>query len=250
MEKEKTIFNRLASKIERIFGLGAKNIARKFGTAILTPFYFTINTGHFRSSLASKALTKSGLPLPWLTYPALDFLACRDFSSSVILEFGGGQSSIFWSSIAKEVITFETDPIWIKIIKENSNNRTNLKLLQSPEDKNNQVRFIDKTLKDLNYKFDVIIIDGMHRELMFENSIDYLKDEGIIICDDSESYPFYDSWQKFQNFMRIDFYGHQPGVIEPHSTSILFKKDCKFMKISEPIFIRSYNSGNMPSNLG
>ena len=70
MKKKITIFNKLALKIEKLFGLKAKNLVRKLGTALLTPFYFSLSTGHFRSSLASRALTKSGLPIPLLTYPA------------------------------------------------------------------------------------------------------------------------------------------------------------------------------------
>ena len=70
MKKKRTIFNKLALKIEKLFGLKAKNLVRKLGTALLTPFYFSLSTGHFRSSLAFRALTKSGLPIPLLTYPA------------------------------------------------------------------------------------------------------------------------------------------------------------------------------------
>ena len=32
---------------------------------------------------------------------AIDFLTTKDFSSSDILEFGGGQSTLFWLSKAK-----------------------------------------------------------------------------------------------------------------------------------------------------
>lgn len=187
--------------------------------------------------------------MPWLTYPALDFLASKNFTSSTILEIGGGQSSVFWSSISKKVVTFETDKNWIKTIKKMASNRDNLEIINAPEDYTKQVDFVIKKLKDLCLKYDVIIIDGMNRELMFEISLDYLKDDGIIICDDSESFSFFNSWQKFQDFMRIDFYGHQPGVIEPHATSILFKENCQFMKIKSPLYNRSYGAGNMPSIL-
>ena len=95
----------------------SKNLIKKILTAILTPINFSIKTGHFRSSLNKKALTKEGKPLPWYTYPAIDFLVSRNFESSSVLEFGGGQSSAFWSIIAKTVLTFETDKLWIKEIK-------------------------------------------------------------------------------------------------------------------------------------
>ena len=52
----------------------------RIGTAILTPVHFSLATGHFRSSIASKALDARGKPLPWYTYPGIDFLCGVDFS--------------------------------------------------------------------------------------------------------------------------------------------------------------------------
>jgi len=46
------------------------------------------------------------------TYPAIDFLAQRDFHNCDVLEFGGGQSTLWWSAKARSVLTIERDAAW------------------------------------------------------------------------------------------------------------------------------------------
>jgi hypothetical protein len=76
---------------------------RRIGTAVLAPIQFSLATGHFRSSIASEALDARGKPLPWYTYPAIDFLADVDFSSQSVLEFGASQSTLWRSERAARV---------------------------------------------------------------------------------------------------------------------------------------------------
>src|SRR5947209_1387749 len=73
---------------------------RAFATALVTPIRFSRVTGHWRSSIAASAKTRSGEAIPWYTYPAIDFLSQRDFAGKRVLEFGGGQSTIWWSQRA------------------------------------------------------------------------------------------------------------------------------------------------------
>jgi hypothetical protein len=63
----------------------AQPFSRRFGLSVCS--------GHFRSSVNGKALSQAGVPLPWYTYPAIDFLTQRDFRGRSVLEFGGGQST-------------------------------------------------------------------------------------------------------------------------------------------------------------
>ena len=77
-------------------------------------------------------------------------------------------------------------------------------------------------------------------------AINYLNEGGMIIFDNSDGYGFYEGWMKYKDFLRIDFYGHAPGVISPHSTSILFKSNCIYLKNSNPIFKRGYKYKELP----
>ena len=164
-------------------------------------------------------MSRSGKAIPWFTYPAIDFLITRDFSSSSILEFGGEQSTKFWGRVSRDVTTFETDTGWIEEIKRIC--KSNVEIYHAPTELKQQEAFVRQTLDRLGKKFDVIIVDGMYRNRMFEISVPFLADGGMVICDNAEGYGFYESWQKFPgfSFMRVDFYGHAPGVIHPHVTS-------------------------------
>src|SRR5262245_4561702 len=79
------------------------DVLRRVGTAILTPILFTVHQGHFRSALARKAVDATGHPLPWYTYPAIQFLSAKDFCGRRVLEFGAGQSTLWWSARAGQV---------------------------------------------------------------------------------------------------------------------------------------------------
>jgi hypothetical protein len=85
---------------------------RKIMTGLLTPLRFSVKSGHWRSSMTMTACTQSGEPLPWYTYPAIDFLTQRNFGDRDILEFGGGQSTLWWSRHARSVLTIEEDAEW------------------------------------------------------------------------------------------------------------------------------------------
>ena len=148
----------------------------------------------------------------------------------------------FW--VSKDVTTFETEADWIEEIKRIC--KSNVEIYHTPTELKQQEAFVRQTLDSLSKKFDVIIIDGMYRNLMFEISTPYLADGGMVICDNAEGYSFYESWQKFPGFMRVDFYGHAPGVIHPHVTSILFKNDCKFTDNKSPVYLRPYYLKRMP----
>ncbi|MGC1360796.1 MAG: hypothetical protein WA826_06450, partial [Silvibacterium sp.] len=58
------------------------------------------------------AVSKNGEPIPWYTYPIIDFLSDRDFKNKNILEFGGGQSTLWWAKRARRVVTFEGKREW------------------------------------------------------------------------------------------------------------------------------------------
>lgn len=54
--------------------------ARATAIATLSPVKFARDTGHFRSALRGNPVSKDGGPVPWYTYPAVDFVAQLDFS--------------------------------------------------------------------------------------------------------------------------------------------------------------------------
>jgi hypothetical protein len=201
---------------------------------IITPFRFSLATGHWKSSIAMSARAADGTPLPWYTYPAIDFLAQRDFRSCHILEFGGGQSTLWWSARAGSVLTVERDAEWFTRLK--SRVAPNVSLHHIPVDR---VTRTVQPVKDLIaasaiQKFDIIVVDGHLRQEATALAFDYLAPLGAIILDNSEGYGFY-AEIKERLCRRIDFFGFAPGVTRRHCTSIVFVDDCFLLRPDVPI---------------
>src|SRR5688572_10403591 len=63
------------------------------------------------SPVCSRATSSgcSGQPIPWYTYPAIEFIRQLDFSQSTVFEYGSGNSTMFWAASAARVISVEED---------------------------------------------------------------------------------------------------------------------------------------------
>lgn len=206
---------------------------RKIGTAILTPVYFSLATGHFRGSIASKAVDARGKPLPWYTYPAIDFLSGVDFSGQSVLEFGAGQSTRWWAERAARVFSVEEDARWFEAVLKAVKSKANVEVHLAQESLGFAATPIGRT-------FDVIVIDGGDRFLCAQASLKMLQPGGVIVLDNSEgfwgaegTYPIIDLFER-EGFMRVDFYGFAPAVPKRHCTSLFFRDDARIFRNLRP----------------
>jgi len=203
------------------------NPIRSVLTAILAPVLYGYRTGFFRSSFKMLAVSKNGQPLPWYTYPSIDFLKYRRYDDKAVLEFGGGQSTLWWADRASRVVTLEGDYEWYQSLKKKIPDNVDLRCV-SMQDRDTSVREIEAVLSSSPIsRYDVIVIDGLYREQMVDIACRVLAASGIIICDDAEKYEFYDRFKE-RGLDRVDFYGNAPGVVNPHCTSIFFNR-CAFV---------------------
>lgn len=202
--------------------------------------------------------------VPWITYPAYMQLTRIVKPKHKVFEFGCGASSLWWATRAAEVVGVDHDKAWIeKIMKEKPGNLTlitkeidapcdpdhlnilkpffdikdDFPMLDSP-DHNIQHglvndRFTAYAAEIIKYPkgyFDIICIDGMARALTSWIAADYLKEDGIIVFDNSDRWqyaPAYNIlWKK--GFRRTDFYGPGPVNIREWCTSI-FAKNLNFL---------------------
>jgi hypothetical protein len=207
--------------------------ARAVGTALLTPAWFSMRTGHFQSSLKGRAVSSSGSALPWYTYPAIDFLANRSFDGRAVLEFGAGQSTLWWAARARRVVAFEEDGPWFQRLQPMVPGNVALHRVVD-RDAATGVDVIRRRLADDGERFDVVVIDGLFRSDLAEVALAALSPDGAIVCDNAESYG---TWAAFQrpDLLRVDFTGHAPGVMLPHITSVFFRPGCFLFDHSWPI---------------
>jgi hypothetical protein len=227
------------TKIQKIFKLlkiilpdFLSNWVRILLTAFITPIRFSYNSGHFKSSFKQKAVDKNGEPLPWYSYPAIEFLKTKNFKEKTVLEFGSGQSTLWWAKNSKLVKSFEQDESWFKSIKKQL--PTNVEVVHLTDGSENRMLLeIEQNLLEAKIKYDVIVIDGLFRKQLCKMAINNLTENGVIITDNSEGYGFKEAFDN-TGFKRVDFHGYSPGVVLKQSTSIFFTIDSfLFMNDSE-----------------
>jgi precorrin-6B methylase 2 len=206
---------------------------RAIFTALLGPACFAFQTGHFRSSLASKAVDRLGRPLPWYSYPAIDLLRTKTFSGRSVLEFGAGQSTIWWAQHAEKVVSLEGDPAWYEYIRRKMPHNVSLYLSDDGLTKFGEL-VADES------RFDVIIVDGLNRFNAVVKSHKMLKPGGLFIVDNSEgywgsegTYPII-TLLKSAGYARVDFYGFSPGNVMRSCTSFFFRNTCFLFDGDEP----------------
>ena len=175
--------------------------------------------GQYNSIKKNESVDANNNPLPWITYPAIEYLGNLDFSKEKIFEVGSGNSTIWFSKRANKIISLEEDEAWFKKMQEKTKNVINVDLL-----------FIeDRDIEDIYFRANecsVIFIDGLNRE----KALDYITkniealDIKCIVVDNSELVSIYEKIQKFvlkTGWVDTEFVGFGPQNRYVWSTTVL-----------------------------
>jgi hypothetical protein len=215
-----TVFHKAFLPIKTHLPGWLSNPIRSTATAVLAPVLFSVGTGHFRSSFKRAAVSRNGEPLPWYSYPCIDFLTHRPYAGRTVLEFGGGQSTLWWAKRADRVVTLEGDRAWYERISRSV--PSSVELHHVPQDNPASCTEAVEAVLRSQDRFDVIVIDGLWRHEMIDIAVRSLTEDGMIVCDDADGYGFHEGFQKY-GLNRVDFFGYSPGTVLPRVTSIYFR---------------------------
>lgn len=177
--------------------------------------------GHFQSSNSKESVNNEG-PVPWFTYPAISFLEQLNLRNMIVLEYGSGNSTLYWSKRCKEIVSVEDNHKWINEL-EKRELKSNITILF----KKTKTSYVNP-LKEPKRKFDIIVIDGSYRYSCTKTSISRLNKNGIIIIDNSDQYPRACELLRKKGFIQADMCGF--GPINPNTwcTSFFFSRDYSF----------------------
>lgn len=168
--------------------------------------------GHARTRSTGKALDASGRPMPWITYPAFHYLDQLDFSASRVLETGAGNSTLYWGSRAREVLTIEHDPDWPRFVTEPLPANCTVSIASEAD--------YARAFAAAPGTFDLIIIDGRERFACTQAAAAKLNPAGMILLDNSEWYPNCAALLRDAGLIQIDFAGLGPVVDFSWTTSL------------------------------
>jgi hypothetical protein len=175
-----------------------------------------VKQGYSRSVVTGRPVDGGGVPIPWFTYPAIEYLKQFDFSRKRVFEYGSGNSSLFWAARSASVIAVESSEIWHRHISTMA--PSNLEVLLHT-DRDGYVNSIAAA----NDSFDIIVVDGKWRNACVRASESFLRDGGFIIVDNSDRHYRACDELREKGYFQIDFSGFSPINRYASTTSLLLK---------------------------
>jgi len=208
----KTPLRSLANILLRATGLYSLYALRRSGALL--------EDGWFKSFSEKSSVGLDGEPLIWISYPAIDFIKDRIHKQMSVFEYGCGTGTLWWASRVKEIMAVEHDFAWFQKIKTIA--PTNVQLCHENLEYGGEY---SKKILDYRKCFDIVIIDGRDRVNCAINCIDALKENGVIIFDDSDRRQYSKAFEFLASngFKRIGFKGMGAGLTIKFETSIFYR---------------------------
>jgi hypothetical protein len=174
--------------------------------------------GWFRSVREMASIGRDGEPLPWITYPAIEFINSRLSSGMKVFEFGCGYSTLWWAKRVQEVRSVEHDSHWYEAMRKRVPENVGLVL------RDEGAGYVTAPSEWHGY-FDIAVVDGRDRVNCLVNCLPALKETGVIILDDSERGEYAEGIEflKRRGFRQINFVGFAPIVNYKKETSVLYR---------------------------
>lgn len=180
--------------------------------------------GWFRSIEEGLPVDADGKALPWYTYSFINFIIGRIHPSMRIFEYGSGNSTLWWSERVASVVACEHDEPWFSVISQ--------KVPDTVDYRHCELEYgggYCRLISSFSSEFDCIVIDGRDRVNCVKNALAALKEDGVIIWDNSDRSRYQEGYAFLQEngFRRIDFWGLGPINAYQWCTSVFYrKKNC------------------------
>jgi predicted O-methyltransferase YrrM len=160
--------------------------------------------------------------LPWLSWPAVDFLKLHLQPGMRVLEFGGGGSTEFFLSRGCDVVTVERSMEWVDKIRERVD-----RIGAAPRW---QLAYVPESAAPFDYfgslrmgPWNVILIDAAYRLECLEAARDYLTRDGMILFDNADLDCYSTAPSLMHGLSRLEFAGLGVGRKDATKTDIYYR---------------------------
>jgi len=171
--------------------------------------------GYLKSSRNNVSCTEDGQVIPLYTYPCFEYLNSIDWEDAEVFEYGLGYSTVWWTQSKKAKLSgVDHNEDWYKSVQS-----TDADLRVSYEFEK------DKYIAACEEQYDVIAIDGEHREECAKHAVNHLKEGGMIILDNTDIYESAKRVLDSSDLIPIHFHGFKPIHVESETTSCYVKRD-------------------------
>ncbi len=183
--------------------------------------------------------------VPWLTFPAIDWVDSYLRTNSRVFEYGSGGSSLFFSRRAGEVISLEHDggffDLMKGIVEERGIHNLDLRLVEpendhltlpyavgnfrslSPDFRTSSFERYVRTIEDFeDASFDLVVVDGRSRVSCVFLSAGKVKVGGYVLLDNAERPEYYaaQEWLVSKGFLEKRFRSLGPSNTYVWETAI------------------------------
>ena len=169
------------------------------------------------TTTVNKVAFKNYSRRPWLVFSAVDYLENRIFGRR-IFEFGCGMSTLWFAERCRQIVSVESNLAWYNKITQGSFGMSNVKILYADCKKS----YLDALAGD-GQKFDLILVDGLHRVECVDLARLYSNCDGLIVVDNTDKFP--DLWIKVRDTFSASqikvFRGWAPGNLHATETCII-----------------------------
>jgi hypothetical protein len=162
-------------------------------------------------------------PIPWYSYPAIAFLAERVRPDMRVFEFGTGFSTLWWAEHASCITSVEHDERWAKEMGERSPDNAHIAYVELERNG----AYCRSAATSEERPFHVVVIDGRDRVNCARNCLSALRDDGVIIWDntDRRKYAPGRAFLVDNGFKRLPFAGLGPRVARLWETTVFYRPD-------------------------
>jgi hypothetical protein len=184
---------------------------------------YLLKSGWLRSMEENTAVDFDGNPIPWITYPALDFLAERVTANMVVFEYGSGNSTFWWSRRVQKLISCEHDKEWYASFHQEIPDNTTYLLRRAKGGSTEYAMEISK-YTDM---FDILVIDGRDRVNCVKNGLASLHLDGVIVWDNSDREEYQEGFDilKEKGFKSLQFWGMGALATRRWCTSVFYRRE-------------------------
>ena len=179
-----------------------------------------LEDGWFRSFVEKRPVNQEGKPIPFFTYPAIEFLSRKVKPDMKVFEYGSGHSTLWWSGRVSEVHAAEHNREWYERISKAApaNAKIHYASLEDSE------RYVSMALAPKTL-FSVVVIDGRERVRCANYAVQALRPDGVIVWDNAEREKYEPGYRFLtgQGFRRVEFIGLSPGLNEKSETSVFYR---------------------------
>ncbi len=181
---------------------------------ILLPHLGMLRQRGLAGSVATmRPMDASGVPLPWMSYPFIDYISGLDLSDCRLFEFGSGSSTRYWATRCREVLAVENDRGWYDKIS--SGMPPNARVVFGATE-SEYLGAIDS-----GKPYDIVVIDGaMNRRLMAEKALPNLKPDGFVVLDNSDVWVKAAETLRTGGLIQVDLNGFAPAAQFEQTTSL------------------------------